>query len=237
MAEAWRSCASVAPARTVNCPAGLKTGETLVPCAGGAPPSKFQWIASPPPVAMKLANSPALIWLGPLVMLVPGSARVSVATCEVMRPSTQAEKGRNSTVGIGLPFSVTTSVPVSMLQEASSRTLSVLEVKVSPSAGVGPMKRSGPGAGRACAFPSTRKSPPRKMEAQSRRLRPASIRSPRDCLTSPPRDIEPLRGLIRYGWKRRSQIVSRLRRRSVKRFPQCLRPLPARQVRTMLRSA
>jgi hypothetical protein len=76
-----------------------------------------------------------------------GSVIETLTVCEVIRPLAHAENGLNCDAGTVVPFSETASVFVSKVQAASSRRLTVLLVTTAFAAGVGAMKRSGPGLG------------------------------------------------------------------------------------------
>src|SRR5437762_5783507 len=171
MADACSCSVLVARRRTVKVAAALKVALTEAPVAGWAPPSKFQRKPSPVPLPLKLAVVRAVSEVGPLVMVPFGSVRPTVAVCEDMRRSWQAEKGWNWLAGIDAPLRLTASVLGSTVHSASSRTLAVVLVTTAPATGVGAMNRSGPGAGFACAGGGAERAQRRRPGRTERRAK------------------------------------------------------------------
>src|SRR5215475_4733467 len=137
----------VARRRTVNVPAAVNVAVTGDPLAGAAPPSKFQSSPSPVPLPEKLPTCPGSRLVGALPIVALGSVTATITVCEVIRPPLQAENGRKALAGMLVPFSVTARLFGSKVQLASTATPTVPVVTIPPSAGVEPMKRSGPGFG------------------------------------------------------------------------------------------
>src|SRR5262249_42757898 len=95
--------------------------------------------------------APAVRVTGALPIVPFGRAMVAATACDVLRPLLHVENGKNPAAGTLVPLRVTLSVASSNVHAASSRRLTVPLVTRAAPGGVGAMKRSGPGFGKAKA--------------------------------------------------------------------------------------